>query len=301
VGAVGELNEILRGLVPSLGPLGGQPVALEGGITNRNFRVAFGEGEYVVRLHGKDTSLLGISREAEALANETAAGLGIAPPVAARFDGGLVTGYVACEPLGESELAARVEEVAVALRAFHRSGLRLPSRFWVPDLLADYERIVGERGGETPPGYERASETAKRIATVLAPEEPSPCHNDLLGGNLIKEREHDRIMIVDWEYAGMGHPYFDLGNLSVNNDLDEATDERLLWAYLQQAPSERELATLKLMRVLSDVREAAWGVMQAQVSDLAFDFDGYAGRHFERLDRAAKSSEFEGWLAAAEG
>ncbi len=29
-------------------------------------------------------------------------------------------------------------------------------------------------------------------------------------------------MIVDWEYAGMGHPCFDLGNLAVNNDFDEA-------------------------------------------------------------------------------
>ena len=35
-------------------------------------------------------------------------------------------------------------------------------------------------------------------------------------------------MIVDWEYAGMGDPWFDLGNLSVNNDFDEADDERLL-------------------------------------------------------------------------
>ena len=26
----------------------------------------------------------------------------------------------------------------------------------------------------------------------------------------------------------MGHPCFDLGNLSVNNDFDEADDERLL-------------------------------------------------------------------------
>ena len=31
------------------------------------------------------------------------------------------------------------------------------------------------------------------------------------------------LRIVDWEYAGMGDPRFDLGNLSINNGFDEAT------------------------------------------------------------------------------
>ena len=50
---------------------------------------------------------------------------------------------------------------------------------------------------------------------------PVPCHNDLLTANLL----HDgaRVRIVDWEYAGMGDRYFDLGNLSINNELRRAT------------------------------------------------------------------------------
>ncbi len=57
---MGELNDILHGLEPSLGPVGGEPAPLEGGITNRNFRVRARRREYVLRLHGKDTELLGI-------------------------------------------------------------------------------------------------------------------------------------------------------------------------------------------------------------------------------------------------
>ena len=34
--------------------------------------------------------------------------------------------------------------------------------------------------------------------------------------------------IVDYEYAGMGDPFFDLGNLAVNNGLDDAAQELLL-------------------------------------------------------------------------
>ena len=56
-------------------------------------------------------------------------------------------------------------------------------------------------------------------------------------------------------------------------------------------------AALELMRVLSDAREAAWGVVQAHVSELVFDFDGYAGKHFARLQAAIDGPGFGHWLA----
>jgi thiamine kinase-like enzyme len=298
---VGELSDILQRLEPSLGPVGRGPAPLEGGITNRNYRALLGEREYVIRLHGKDTDLLGISREAERMANETAAGLGIAPAVAAEFEGGLVTEFLSCEALGGPDLEVRAEELGVALRSFHDSGLELPAKFWVPDLLADYTSLIRGRGAGLPDAYERAIAIAGQITAALgATDGLRPCHNDLLAGNIILSRDSGRVMLVDWEYAGMGHPFFDLGNLSVNNDFLETTDNRLLRAYLGVPPSESETAALKLMRILSDVREGAWGVMQAQVSELEFDFDGYATEHFERMSAAALLPDFERWLAAAE-
>jgi len=296
---VGELKDILHDLEPSLGPVGEGPRPLEGGITNRNYRVQLGGTEYVLRLHGKDTALLGISREAERIANAAAAELGIAPAVAATFEGGLLTRFIACTTLEPREIAGRAEEIARALRAFHDTRVALPAAFWVPDLLEDYAAIIAARGGSLPPSYEQARTIAARIAAALPGSEPRPCHNDLLAGNLVLERDAGRVMIVDWEYAGMGHPCFDLGNLSVNNDFDDAADERLLGAYHGTTPSRAQRATLKLMRVLSDVREAAWGVMQGCVSDLDFDFDSYAERHFARLRRALDGGRLAEWLAAA--
>ncbi len=296
-----DLNGILAGLEPSLGPVGAAPTPLEGGITNRNFRVRLGERDYVLRLHGKDTELLGISREGERLANARAAELGIAPEVAAGFEGGLVTRWLDCEPLSEQQLAARAPELAAALRTFHESGLELPSSFSVPGLLHDYERIIASRGGEPPAEYGQASELAARIAAALPPCRPRPCHNDLLAGNIVRERGSGRAMLVDWEYAGMGDPWFDLGNLSVNNGFGEAADEALLAAYLEREPTPAQRARLTLMRLLSDVREAAWGVMQSHVSELEFDFAGYAERHFARLREAARGGAIEQRLAAVAG
>ena len=292
-----DIADIVTRLEAQLGPARSAPVPLEGGITNRNYRVRFGDGDYVVRLPGKDTALLGISREAEREANAAAAALGLAPAVAAALEDCLVTEFVDCEQPSAAELRAAPEQIASALRTFHDRGPDLPVRFWVPDLLNEYARIVLDRAGTLPGDYARARELAARIAAAVPYEHWVPCHNDLLTANVIRGGE--QTLLVDWEYAGMGHRLFDLGNLSVNNDFDAHADVRLLSAYFGEPPDEPLLAALALMRIMSDIREAAWGVVQAAISELDFDFDGYAAAHFSRMNEAATSPRFEEWIDAA--
>ena len=50
------------------------------------------------------------------------------------------------------------------------------------------------------------------------------------------------------------------------------------------------------MRFMSDFREAMWGVVQGAVSELDFDFAGYAAEHFERMERTAESPVFRAAL-----
>jgi hypothetical protein len=47
------------------------------------------------------------------------------------------------------------------------------------------------------------------------------------------------------------------------------------------------------MRVLSDFREAMWGVLQQGISTLDVDFVVYAAEHFDRLLAAASRPAFE--------
>jgi hypothetical protein len=42
-----------------------------------------------------------------------------------------------------------------------------------------------------------------------------------------------------------------------------------------------------------------WGVVQTAISDLDFDFAGYAARHFDRFLTAAESPRFEALLEDA--
>jgi thiamine kinase-like enzyme len=295
-----DLGEIVAQLERVLGPATGTPVALDGGITNRNFRVRFGDRDCVLRLPGKDTGLLGIDREAERLACVQAARLGVAPAVVASGTGYLVTEYLDAEPIEPDRLRAEPESAAAALRAFHDSGLELPSRFWVPELLVQYARIVHERGRSLPDGFAQARELAGRIAAALPLSAPVPCHDDLLPANLLaRHREPGQALLVDWEYAGMGHRMFDLGNLAVNNGFDEHAQERLLEAYYGEPPSAGRRAALALMRIMSDAREGAWGVVQSAISELEFDFDGYARHHFSRLAQAARDPRLQEWLDGA--
>lgn len=95
---------------------------------------------------------------------------------------------------------------------------------------------------------------------------------------------------MDWEYAGMGDRFFDLANLSVNHEFSVDDDRALLRAYFGEA-TESALADVRMMRFMSDFREAMWGVLQSGISDLDFDFAGYAARHFGRLEAAAGAVE----------
>lgn len=281
----------------------GEGVPLRGGITNRNYRMSFDGVECVVRLPGHDTGLLGIDRRAEALAAQQAAALGIGPAVLHADDELFVTEFVHGTEADPELLRSDPAPLARALRAFHESALDLPTRFWVPELLGVYAKLVSDRGAELPAAYARAQELVDRIARAIPFSDPVPCHNDLLAGNVIlvaaSASAAGGLLLVDWEYAGLGHRLFDLANLAVNNGFDERAELRLLEAYLGRPAARRQLAALRLFRIVSDAREAAWGVVQSLISELDFDFTTYADEHFERLERAAADPSLEEYLNAA--
>jgi len=302
---VASLADTLGPISARLGEIEGDPVPLEGGITNRNYRVRFAGEDLVVRLPGKDTGLLGIDRAAEKAAGELAAAVGVGPEVVALLDDPpcLVTRFVVGEPMSAEELRepAAMAEVAAALRALHGCEEGLPSEFSSFRVVEAYAARMADRGAEVPSSYEWAMAAAHRIeATLVGPEhEPVPCHNDLLPANFI--RSPQGVRIVDWEYAGCGDRYFDLGNFAVNNELDETQEAELLAAYFESPASDRRLASLRLMRFMSDFREAMWGAVQSTISDLEFDFSEYCAKHFDRMRESAADGRMEALLEEAGG
>jgi thiamine kinase-like enzyme len=274
---------------------------LPGGLTNRNFRVDLGGAAYVVRIPGKDTALLGIDRQAEWEATRAAAAAGVGPePVAFLPDRGiLVTRFLTADPLPADALARDdvLAGVVTAIRTLHAMPA-IPSRFSPFQVVRDYRRLAAERDVPIPPAFEEARAAADEIeqACGARPVPLVPCHNDLLSANFL--HRDGRVFVVDYEYAGMGDPFFDLGNFAVNHDLPEDAQRAVLTRYAGHA-SRGALARLRLMRIVSDLREAMWGVVQQGLSTLSVDYRAYAERHFERALRGARDVRCRAWLADA--
>jgi thiamine kinase-like enzyme len=279
----------------------GRELAIEplgGGITNHNFRVQAGDETFVLRIGGRETHLLGIDRGHEEQATRVAAAAGVGPEVC-RFlpdEACLVTRFIRGRPVPVEEMRSprNIARVAAALRRIH-DGPPVPGEFDAHRVVTSYRDTAAARGGEPPADYDEMLTVARRIAALRGPQPAVPCHNDLLNANFLDDGE---IRIVDWEYAGMGDRFFDLANFAVNHELDTDGERGLLEAYFGEARAA-DLDALHAMRFMSDFREAMWGVVQGAVSELDFDFAGYAAEHFARMRRTAEAPAFRAWLDGA--
>ena len=272
---------------------------LAGGITNRNFKVVLAdEPPVVLRLGGRDTELLGIDRGVEAEATRAAAAVGVGPEVVTfEADGPvLVTRFIEGRPIPPEHMrtAEQIARVADALRRLHGAP-PISGGFDAHRVCEAYAATARERGVRVPADYRWAHGVSERIERARGEQRPVPCHNDLLNSNFLDDGE---LRIVDWEYAGMGDRFFDLANFSVNHELSEDDDEMLLRDYFGELRAA-DFASLRLMRFMSDFREAMWGVVQQGISTLDFDYRVYAREHLDRMHLAAGDNRFDRWLATA--
>jgi aminoglycoside phosphotransferase (APT) family kinase protein len=258
---------------------------LPGGITNANFLVDLGDERVVVRVPGKGRDLLGIDPVAELAASTIAATIGVAPEVVAydRESGCLVSRFLEGRALSPAEMARppMLGLVVDALRRVHDAG-PLDTTFDYFAVIDRYHDLAARRGVKAPFDDDGARSVMGRIAAAR-PFRPTVLgHNDLLNANFIFD---GAVRILDWEYAGMTDPFFDLANLSANHRFDDDADGALVQRYFGAA-DDGLLATLALFKLVSELREAMWGVLQLAVSDLDVDFAAYAaerGEHFAHL------------------
>ena len=138
--------------------------------------------------------------------------------------------------------------------------------------------------------FGRAHELARQIEARRAAAPMVTCHNDLLAANFIDDGE--RIWIVDWEYAGMGDPFFDLANFAVNNGLDEEGERAAARGVRLHRHAGADAHALHVRLPRGDV-----GSRPAGDLGLDFDFVAYADEHFERLGRTASEARFKAALA----
>lgn len=270
---------------------------LEGGITNHNFRVDAGGKSFHLRLPGENTDMLGINREHEHRANRIAGELEVAPEVVYSIlpEGCLITRFIEGRHIAPEEVREpkNIPRAAETLHKIHALPT-IPGLFSAFQVVRNYAAIARRYRVPFPANFDWLISQINEAEAALMrqPLIRYPCHNDLLNGNFLLA---ERLFVLDWEYAGMGDVFFDLANFSNNHELSEHESHFLLNCYFGEV-TPQHWAHFNIMKIMSDFREAMWGLVQVGISDLAFDFRGYAQKHFDRLTENALNPDWERWL-----
>jgi thiamine kinase-like enzyme len=249
---------------------------LSGGLTNVNYLMTAGGERFVVRIAGENTESLGIDREREAAAVHEASIAGIAPePVAFLLpEGHSVTRFVEGArqvTLDDARSEGFITRMAARLRDIHA----LDSIEGMFDPYHDIERwidLAADRGVAIPDALtgilNRVERT--RLERAVALDQLVLCHNDSYYLNVLDDGQ---LWILDWEYAGMGDPFYDLAANAF--ELTSTGRDILLTGYFGDVTDD-------LRRTLNDVLtvflawNVAWSLVQVHDSDVDYDYGAFA-------------------------
>lgn len=275
-------------------PLTGRPEVegpLHQGHSNPSFLVSCGQ-RFVVRLDGMDTRLNSINRQAEWHILNAAHRSGLAPqPCYFNPDlGSLVCSYLPQDAPAPLDLAA----TAGLLRRIHA----LPAvhqRLHLAERIGRYARRLSREHAEW---LAVAGNALPRLLQLTA-RDHSPavlCHNDLLRANRLSSG--GRLYALDWEYAAMGQPLYDIAVLVHGDELPAQTARALLEHYLGRPPEYAELTLLTHYGCLYRYLELLWHLVNApehnaQSSDNAKDPRLAGTPHDEAFDPADKFARLQ--------
>ena len=250
---------------------------LSDGLTNDSHLVTVDGSRFVVRLAGGDTHVLGIDRAREAAAVHNASAAGICPETVAFLlpEGHSVTRFVeGAEPvdLDEARSSEYLGRIARRLRQIHD----LPAIDGGFDPYADIERWLDLSAGRGVARSRRLDAVLRRVERVrlermLALDAAVLCHNDSYYLNVLDDG--DTLWIIDWEYAGMGDPMYDLAANAF--ELTAEGKDALLSAYFGDSTDELR-ATLDDMITVFLAWNVAWSMVQDHESEADHDYLAYA-------------------------
>lgn len=306
-GVTAEQEERVRALLAGFG-LGERvppPYAvsrLQQGANNENFVVESGAERFVLRIARPTAARFNLDRVRNVRAHEAAAAAGVAPEiVAAKLP---EAHYLARFIDGPSLSNERVHQPGVvsavggALKSLHGAGA-IEGGFSSFADTRRYLAIAVEEGLPLPDGMEALMlkvDQIERVFTDLAVAD-CVCHNDLVPQNIIESPAG--MQLIDFEFAGMGNPYFDLGNFAADAELSDTERGELVTAYFGSF-DRAEDARVRLMVFMSGVRDALWStVAEPVLGDLEWDYRAWCEENLRRAREAATNDLFYQLLAVA--
>jgi thiamine kinase-like enzyme len=242
---------------------------LGSGLVNESYRVTRAGRRYSLRVALPAGEDLGLDRAWECRVLARAVAAGIAPLIerCEPLEGILVARWVDGRSWTRDEAREPANIRAMALLACRIHGLTIPEvprRMSPADWVAYYREALGRRGSQGPGDPARPlrreiekSLEARSAALAALPSVPSVlCHSDLHAANLVAGE--GGLKLLDWEYAHVSEPLWDLAGWSCNNDLAEEARQLLLSSYLGRTPRDEETERLEHLAWLYDYVCVLW-------------------------------------------
>jgi len=274
---------------------------LPGGLTNTNYTVTIDGERYAVRLAGDGTAEY-MDRPGEKHNAQIAADLGIGAPII-YYDG--KTGNQVCRYIDGITLVndhfmdgQYIPRIAKVLRTYHNCGKKFITEFNPLRETHSYRDIIEQKKHAFYEGSELMVQKFAEIEALLEkyPAEPAPCHNDTLPANWMDDKKN--MYLIDWEYAGMNDPLFDLAALSLESNMSEENEHYLMSEYYGAEPTEKQWGGIIINKFIQDVLWSYWSIVQIAAGkdyDLYWNYGlnrynrGYKLIHDGTLDRAIKA------------
>lgn len=274
-----------------------------GGMTNLVYRVETRGQQVIVRIPGEGTENY-IDREVEVHNVSAAERAGVAPAVlwADSASGAMVTVAIQnIETMTPAMFKTRdgaAERAGKALATLHRSGQEFRFRFEMFAMIEEYLRVLATKDVDLPEGYHAVVAAAGTVGDALNahPVPLAPCHCDPLCENFLDDGK--KMWIVDWEYSGMNDPHWDLGDLSVEAEMDETQETELLTGYFGRPPTPAEKGRVVIYKAMCDLLWTLWGLIQLADGNPVSDFRVYADTRFARCRKLMQDPLFASHVAA---
>ncbi len=269
---------------------------LTGGITNKLYRVQLSDGgDYVVRVYGQNTELF-IDRDAEAQSIRQMEPTGVVPRLVKYLPEKNVTivEFIPGTPFKNADFLKDelLEALVRPMLLIHNSGLQLPRLFDPLDKVKQLFRVLTGAGPEYSEFDIRATIAVLERISALADIQHSeyvPCHNDLLADNfiLVEDRELTRepVYLIDWEYAGMNTPYYEISDMFQEILVPREIEEKILRTYWQDQNMDEHLYKTELFKPFPDMYWFLWSLIQLTMSNIEFDYYDYGRLKYETAQR----------------
>lgn len=190
---------------------------LEGGVVNESWRIDTPNGRFVLRIDGPASHRPGVDRRRERTLHEIAASAGIAPRALVWDEtaGVQVREFIDGRVWSERDLEnpAQLQRLGERLAKLHALDAPRAIALFDPEACAlQYLRSIEATGAATAlaSGVVAAVRGAAEIVAARGAR-AAIIHGDLAHGNLIDAgSDGARLMLLDWEYAQVADPVYDV-------------------------------------------------------------------------------------------